>query len=84
MEPIVAKYGTYGDIFETFLRHGLKTYAEKSGCDVELVVTKANMVDMGALPVVDEVDCILLTGSSKSRATYLDGDVGSPCSWTRG
>jgi GMP synthase-like glutamine amidotransferase len=62
--PVLSKLGTYGDIFEAFLRHGLDKYRRESGAgEVELRVIKSNMVDMGPLPSPDEIDSVILTGS---------------------
>ena len=65
--PILAKYGTYGDVFERFLRRGLESVVGAGEVDdVELHVIKSNMVEMGELPDIDKVDAILMTGSSAS------------------
>lgn len=66
IEPVVKQFGSYGDIFERFLRNGLAKYLKNTtsqGVDLRLV--KSNMVDLGDLPAFDQVDCLLLTGSSK-------------------
>lgn len=66
--PVREKYGTYGDIFERLLRRGLETVVRDGEVDeVELQVIKSNMVEFGELPKVDQVDTILMTGSSKFR-----------------
>lgn len=64
---IVEKSGTYGQIFKEVLRHSLEDYSKKTGAEVELQITWTNVVNMGALPAMGEVDCILLSGSSTSR-----------------
>lgn len=65
---VLDKLGNYGQIFEAFLRHGLDKYRQESGTEeVELRVIKSNMVDLGALPSPDEIDSVILTGSSKCR-----------------
>jgi hypothetical protein len=70
--PVLSKLGTYGDIFEAFLRHGLDKYRQESGAgEVELRVIKSNMVDMGPLPSPDEIDSVILTGSSEFLSTFI-------------
>lgn len=68
IEPVVKQFGSYGDIFERFLRNGLAKYLKHTTAsqDVDLRLIKSNMVDLGDLPAFDQVDCLLLTGSSKS------------------
>lgn len=68
IEPVVKQFGSYGDIFERFLRNGLAKYLKHTTVsqDVDLRLIKSNMVDLGDLPAFDQVDCLLLTGSSKS------------------
>ena len=66
--PVRERYGTYGDMFERFLRRGLEAVVRAGEADdVELHVTKSNMVEMGDLPDIDKIDAILMTGSSASR-----------------
>lgn len=66
IEPVIEKFGTYGAIFENFVRRGLEGYVQDGGKEeIDLQVTTSNMVDVGSLPQLDEVDCLLLTGSSK-------------------
>lgn len=68
VDAVLNKLGTYGDIFEAFLRHGLEKYLGASGGEeVELNVIKSNMVDLGPLPQAGDVDSVILTGSSKLR-----------------
>lgn len=68
--PVLNKLGTYGDIFEAFLRHGLNKYRQESGVEeVDLHVIKSNMVDMGPLPSPAEIDSVILTGSSEFEAS---------------
>lgn len=63
---VLEKLGNYGQIFEAFLRHGLDRYRQESGAEeVDLHVIKSNMVDMGPLPDPDEIDSVILTGSSE-------------------
>ncbi|KAK4080999.1 hypothetical protein Trihar35433_2104 [Trichoderma harzianum] len=65
IEPVVKQFGSYGDIFERFLRNGLAKYLKHTTTsqDVDLRLIKSNMVDLGDLPAFDQVDCLLLTGS---------------------
>ena len=65
IDPVVEKYGTYGDIFERFLKKGLTRYTTTAAAPApELKVNKSNMVEMGELPELDAIDCLLLSGSS--------------------
>lgn len=62
---VLEKLGTYGAIYEAFVRRGLEAYIQDGGKgDIDLEVITSNMVDIGALPPVGEVDCLMLTGSS--------------------
>ncbi|KAL6690521.1 class I glutamine amidotransferase-like protein [Trichoderma pleuroticola] len=64
IEPVVKQFGSYGDIFERFLRNGLAQYLKHTTSQhVDLQLIKSNMVDLGDLPAFDQVDCLLLTGS---------------------
>lgn len=70
VERIQTRYGTYGDIFERLLKRGLAGLKELPGragdsVDVELALSKWLVVDNQIYPNPDDVDAILLTGSSK-------------------
>ncbi|KFH44781.1 putative glutamine amidotransferase-like protein-like protein [Hapsidospora chrysogenum ATCC 11550] len=64
VEAVLEKLGTYGTIYDAFARRGLKAYVQDGGrSDIDLEVTTWNMVDMGALPPLGQVDGLMLTGS---------------------
>lgn len=68
--PVLEKLGPYGTIFEDFVRRGLQAYRQEDGVDgasndINLEVVASNMVDLGTLPDPNEVDCLMLTGSSE-------------------
>lgn len=74
---VLDKLGNYGQIFEAFLRRGLDKYRQESGAEeVELHVIKSNMVDMGPLPSPEDIDSVILTGSSKSRPLCTSTSAG--------
>ena len=59
------KYGGYGNLFKELLEHGTKrypdVYKEKAP---ELSVSKFDVVNTEHYPSLDDVDAILITGSS--------------------
>ncbi|PYH47172.1 Aldedh-domain-containing protein [Aspergillus saccharolyticus JOP 1030-1] len=60
VDPILAKYGTYGDIFERHLTEGL----QKLSTPVKLQLTKINVVlPFADYPQPEDFDVVLLTGS---------------------
>lgn len=59
-------YGGYGDIFKGLLENGAAHLAQISaGKKAELEITKYDVVDNDKYPLLEDVDAILLTGSSK-------------------
>lgn len=63
VDPILTKYGTYGDIFENHLKEGL----QKIETPVKLQLTKTNVVlPFAEYPKPEDFDVVLLTGSSKA------------------
>ena len=65
------RYGSYGDIFERFLRRSL-SLCETVPDDVDLVVSKWPVVVNQRYPCLEDVDAILLTGSSTPPSlTYI-------------
>ena len=63
--PVVQEeYGSYGDIFERFLRRSLSLCHGTIPDDVDLVVSKWPVVEEQRYPCLEDVDAILLTGSS--------------------
>ena len=64
--------GPYRTIFERFVRRGLEAYTQDGGTqEIDLHVSASNVVDMGELPSPQDVDCLMLTGSSKSASPPL-------------
>ena len=61
--PVQARFGTYGDIFQKFLQSGFKSLGLSEG-ELELQVSKWNVVEGNRYPRLEAVDGILLTGSS--------------------
>ncbi|KAJ5667821.1 uncharacterized protein N7477_006391 [Penicillium maclennaniae] len=57
--PVQAKFGGYGDIFESLLKKGL----EESGSTAEIEVSKWHVVENPVYPDPNECDAFLLTGS---------------------
>jgi len=59
------KYGGYGNLFKELLQAGADKVAEKDGVKrPELDVTKFDVVNTEHYPNLDNVDAVLLTGSS--------------------
>lgn len=68
-QAVVDEQGDYGVIYESFLRRSLAAYVEAGGReDVDAQITNSDMVAMGDLPPLDQVDCLVLTGSSEWKA----------------
>jgi hypothetical protein len=66
IEPVVEKLGTYGQIFDKFVRRGLEGYTADGGTEqIDLEVLQIQAVDQQPFPSLDAVDCLMLTGSSK-------------------
>ena len=64
---IKEKYGGYGSIFKGLLENGANLLAEADhGKKLELDVTKFDVVDTDQYPQLEDVDAVLLTGSSMS------------------
>ncbi|KAF7561275.1 hypothetical protein G7046_g2872 [Stylonectria norvegica] len=66
---VAAARGSYGDIFEDLLTKGLGGLGSE-GSNIQLNVTKWDVVTAQSYPNIDEVDGILLTGSSTLAAEY--------------
>lgn len=59
------KYGGYGGLFKELLENGVKEVAEKDGGQVpQLDISKFDVVNTEHYPKLEDVDAILLTGSS--------------------
>lgn len=60
------KYGGYGNLFKELLENGAREIASAdSGVRPELDVTKFNVVNHELYPSLDNVDAVLVTGSSR-------------------
>lgn len=70
IQPVKDRYGTYGDLFENLLKAGLK--AQGLDSQVDLQITKWDVVNGSVYPEPDDCDAILLTGSSAFS-------MGDPC-----
>ena len=55
--------GSYGDVFQSLLAKGLTELGDEKG-NAQLCITKWDVVTSQEYPKADEVDGILLTGSS--------------------
>lgn len=64
VDSVKAKYGKYGDIFETLLRRSAAALGNLNA-DTDLIVTKWDVVDGTEYPNLDEIDAVLLSGSSR-------------------
>lgn len=60
------KYGGYGNLFKELLSNGAKLLQEKGEGEVELDITKYDVVNQEVYPELENVDAVLLTGSSMS------------------
>ena len=61
------RYGGYGGLFQELLEHGATHLAERTGGKkAELDISKFDVVNKDVYPNLEDVDAILLTGSSKS------------------
>ncbi|KFZ22943.1 hypothetical protein V502_02579 [Pseudogymnoascus sp. VKM F-4520 (FW-2644)] len=62
VDTVVTSRGTYGDIFEELLTKGLEGGGPATG-DIQLRVSKWDVVGSSSFPDIREVDAILLSGS---------------------
>ena len=69
IDPVLNGRGRYGVIIRTLFERGLQQYKLDSNVadEIELKVTWSNMVELDALPNPEEVDALVLSGSSTSR-----------------
>ena len=69
------KYGGYGNLFKELLENGAIHLANTdSGKRVELEISKFDVVNSDAYPILEDVDAVLLTGSSMIYpASYKQG-----------
>ena len=60
------KYGGYGNLFKELLERGAKLYAERESTDIpSLDITKFDVIAVETYPDLDNIDAVLLTGSSE-------------------
>ena len=64
IDPIKQQYGTYGDVFATLLKKGLAGFPPTES-KPSLEVTKWDVVDKKQYPKLEDIDGILMTGSSE-------------------
>lgn len=61
------RYGTYGGVFQELLEQGATYLAQTTGgSKAELQISKFDVVNTDIYPDLEDVDAILLTGSSMS------------------
>lgn len=65
------KYGGYGNLFKELLSNGAKLLQEKGEGEVELDITKYDVVNQEVYPELENVDAVLLTGSSMYGFFFL-------------
>jgi hypothetical protein len=70
IDPVKAQYGTYGDVFKLLLQSSAATLGSLNSDD--LIITKWDIVDGTEYPDLDEVDAILLTGSSALSSCFQE------------
>ena len=66
--PVDDKYGGYGGMYKTWLRAAQK----KSRNDAELEFTDWDVVDDQAYPKLEDVDVVVITGSSMSVGPFIE------------
>lgn len=66
------KYGGYGGVFRALLESGVGALAKEQGSQkpVELEITKFDVEVEEMYPKLEDVDAILLTGSSKYQSSF--------------
>ena len=65
IDPVKARYGTYGDLFEGLLQESLNSLPKISG-NITLHTSKWNVVENPVYPPLADFDAVLITGSSTS------------------
>lgn len=66
VDKVKAELGGYGNIFETLLSSGADLLAKETGTRVPLDIRIFNVVNDEIYPTLNEIDAVLLTGSSES------------------
>jgi len=65
------RYGGYGGLFKELLLDGTEAYAKETGnSKPTLEVTKYNVVNEEVYPNLDDIDAILISGSSTSPSPF--------------
>lgn len=67
VDKVKAELGGYGNIFKTLLSSGADLLAKETGTRVSLDIRIFNVVNDEIYPTLDEIDAVLLTGSSESN-----------------
>lgn len=65
VDKVKAKFGTYGDIFKLLLETSGST-VDGLSAKSDLVISKWDIVNESCYPNLEDVDAVLLTGSSTS------------------
>lgn len=72
------KYGSYGGLFTELLQNGaIRLASEDHGRRPELDISSYDIVNKDVYPKLDDVDAVLLTGSSKYRAAGIRNPGGT-------
>lgn len=62
------KYGSYGGLFTALLQNGaIRLASEDHGRKPELEISSYDVVNKEVYPTLDDIDAVLLTGSSMCR-----------------
>lgn len=80
VDRVVTSRGTYGDIFEELLTKGLEGGGPATD-DIQLRVSKWDVVGSSSFPDICEVDAILLSGSSEYSVNNRRRSSSTLTSW---
>lgn len=69
IQPVLAARGTYGDIFEKVLDQSVHEH-EKRQDGLEIEISKWDVVNGVKYPNMNEIDGLLITGSSRLHGDY--------------
>jgi hypothetical protein len=64
IQPVLDKYGDYYAMFQALLRQGFKDLEISESKDIMVEFSEHQMVDNSRFPDLENVDAVLLTGSS--------------------
>lgn len=70
IDSVKARYGTYGDLFNSLLQEGLNSLSD-CAANIDLLTSKWNVVENPVYPAIADFDALLLTGSSTLVKTPL-------------